>query len=91
VPATSRIASAASSGARQHVQHDDGSHRAHLLGDFQPDEEQHRQPAWNAAASPQGDCHEQRREKFTGEIDINEEMAELGIKACHQHLRGCAS
>ena len=39
-------------GERQHVQDNDWSGRAHLLGDFQTDGEQGREPACNGAASP---------------------------------------
>ena len=65
-----------------------GPIRPHPLGGFQADEEQGREPAWNGAASPQGDRHEQRREIFAREVDVQEDMAELGIEDRHQQLRG---
>jgi hypothetical protein len=61
------------------------------LSDFQADEEQDRQPARNASASPEGESHEGRRDVDADEIGVKERVAEPGIEGCHQEPRGFVS
>ena len=75
----------------QRVQ-DDGDPGGYLLlSDFQAEEEQDRQPARNAPASPEGKPHEGRRSVDADEIGVKEHVAEPRIEGCHQEPRGCAS
>jgi hypothetical protein len=74
---------------RRHEQQDfaeaDGSE---LLSQLEPDDEQHRHPTGDDAASPQGDTHDDRCNNFAQEVDAEKRLTGSGLERRHEELCG---